>query len=662
MPEALSIRDTQTEARVFGQRAVFAAALVLLAIGALAMRYFHLQVVEHEKYRTESDRNRIHARPVPPRRGLIFDRNGTVLADNRPIFNLMVTRERVPDVDATLADVRSMIGLEDADAEAFRRRLRRHLPFEAVPLRFNIDEESIARLAVDRFRLPGVEVVAELVRHYPYGPLFAHAIGYVGRINEAELATLDANDYNGTNLIGKNGVERFYEDELHGSVGYENVETNARGRVLRVIERIEPGAGGDLTLELDMRVQQAAVEGLGAERGSLVAIDPRTGGVLALVSTPSFDPNPFVSGIGASAYAVLRDSADRPLINRAIQGQYPPGSTVKPMYGLGGLYYAVSTPKSAVSDPGWYRLGGVGRKYRDWKKWGHGGAVNVSQAITESCDVYFYDLAHRVGIERMHDFVVMFGLGSATGVDQTNERAGVMPNDAWKRRALGQQWYPGETISAGIGQGYVLTTPMQLAVMTATIANRGRHFRPRLIAKIGGRPVDPELVHTVEMPDPTYWDVVFAAMEAVVHSPRGTAKSIARDLPYRIAGKTGTAQVVGIAQDAKYESHKLQKHQRDHALFIAFAPVEEPRIAVAVIVENGEHGGSAAAPIARKVMDAWLLPPPAEPPPAEPPPVEAPPVEQAPATAPPSPDVADAPGEEAVAPAGSEAPPPGDTP
>ena len=608
MPNPISIRDTQTETRVFSKRAVLAAIIVVLAAGGLLARYFHLQVVEHETYRTQSDRNRIHARPVPPRRGLIFDRHGVVLADNRPIFNLVVTRERVRDMDRTLALIGSTIALDPADLERFRKRMPRQLPFEAVPLRFNLSEEEIARLAVNRHLLPGVEVEAELVRHYPYRDLLAHAVGYVGRINEAELASLDAEDYAGTNLIGKNGIEKFHEDALHGSVGYENVETNARGRVLRVLERIDPGAGQDLVLELDLEVQRVAQEALGTERGAVVAIDPQTGGVIALASSPSFDPNPFVSGISGPAYALLRDSPDHPLINRAIQGLYPPGSTVKPMYALAGLYFGVSTPTSAVPDPGWYQLGGVGRRYRDWKKWGHGGSVDLSQAIIESCDVYFYDLANRLGIQRMHDFALEFGLGSATGVDQTAERRGVMPSNAWKLAAIGQRWYPGETLSVGIGQGYMLATPMQLAVMTATIASRGRHYRPRLVQRIGGRVLEPVLLDTVEMPDPAYWTVTVNAMEDVVHGLRGTAKSINKDLSYRIAGKTGTAQVVGIAQNATYDASKLDKRHRDHALFVAFAPAEDPRIAVAVMVENGEHGSTTAAPVARKVMDAYLFP------------------------------------------------------
>ena len=625
MAERLSINDTLTETRIFSKRVVIAAAIVVLLFGALIARYFHLQVIDHEKYRTESDRNRIHARAVPPRRGLIFDRHGVLLADNRPIFNLSITRERVTDLDQVLRDLGGIITLDERDIELFRKRLARHLPFEAVPLKFNLGEEEIARLAVDRYRLPGVDVEAELVRYYPYGALLAHAVGYVSRINEQELAQLDPRDYAGTHLIGKSGVEKFYETELHGEVGYENVETNARGRVLRVLEQIEPGPGKDLTLELDLEVQRVAYEALGEERGAVVAIDPRTGGVIAIASAPSFDPNPFVSGIGSLAYGALRDSPDHPLLNRTMQGQYPPGSTVKPMYALAGLYYGVNTPESAVSDPGWYRLGGGGRKYRDWKKWGHGGAVNLEQAVVESCDVYFYDLAHRLGIYRMHDFAVQFGMGAQTGIDQTSERSGVMPSSEWKLAALKAPWYPGETLSAGIGQGYMLATPIQLAVMTATIANRGHHFRPRLIARIGDEPVDPVLEDTVSMPDPASWDAVLLAMENVVHGLHGTAKIINKGLAYRAAGKTGTAQVIGIAQNTTYDASKIDKRQRDHALFIGFAPADDPRIAVAVIVENGEHGSSTAAPVARKVFDAYLLGPPAVTDPVSEPPAGVPP-------------------------------------
>lgn len=607
MAESESFNNQVDSRGVFGGRALLSAFLVLLVFGGLASRYFYLQIVEHEKYRTASDRNRIHVKPIPPRRGLVFDRNGTLLADNQAIFNLTLTRERVDDLDAALAAVGEVVHLEPEEIERFRKVLPRHLPFDPVPLKFKLQPDEIARLAVNRYRLPGIDVEAELVRYYPYGELFAHSIGYVSRINEQELEKLDKVNYSDTHLIGKSGIERVYEDQLHGTVGFRNVETNARGRVLRELERTPPVNGSDIVLELDLATQQAAFDALAGERGSVVALDPNGGGVLAIVSTPSFDPNLFVSGISNRDYSALRDSPDRPLLNRSMQGQYPPGSTVKPMYALGGLYYEVSTPEWSVYDPGFYRLNGKGRRYRDWKKWGHGKAVDLYMAVQQSCDVYFYDLANKVGIDRMHNFAIRFGLGNATGVDQTSERNGVMPSSEWKNRAMNQIWYPGETLSVGIGQGYMLATPIQLAVMTAAIANRGHHYRPHLMRSVGDEPFEPVLEDALET-TPENWDVIFGAMESVIHSARGTAKVINKDLPYRIAGKTGTAQVIGIAQDETYDAEKIDKRQRDHALFVAFAPVDNPMIAVAVIVENGEHGSSTASPVARKVMDAYLLP------------------------------------------------------
>ena len=607
MPDSGSLKSDMDSRGVFGARILLSAVLVLLAFLGLGVRYFHLQVVEHENFSTASDRNRIHVQPIPPRRGLIFDRNGVLLADNQAIFNLTITRERAADLDALIEQLSRIVLLTDEEVERFHKRLPRHLPFDPVPLKFNLEEDEIARLSVNRHQLPGVEVEAELVRFYPYGELFAHSIGYVSRINEQEMQTLDKQNYADTHLIGKSGIERYYEDALHGTVGFRNVETNARGRVLRELERTPPINGKDLVLELDLATQMAAFEALEGERGAVVAIDPSTGGVLAIVSTPSFDANLFVSGISTKDYTALRDSPDRPLLNRTMQGQYPPGSTVKPMYALSGLYYGITTPQWSVYDPGWYRLNGKGRRYRDWKKWGHGSGVDLYTAVQQSCDVYFYDLANQVGIDRMHNFAIRFGLGNATGIDQTSERSGVMPSSEWKRRAMNQPWYPGETLSVGIGQGYMLTTPTQLAVMTAVIANRGSHFRPHLLRSAGGEPFEPVLEDALTTEDEN-WDTIFEAMKSVVHSPRGTAKVINKDLPYTIAGKTGTAQVIGIAQDETYDAEKIDKRLRDHALFVAFAPVDDPRIAVAVIVENGEHGSSTASPVARKVMDAYLMP------------------------------------------------------
>lgn len=605
MAERLTLKDPYHEVRIFTARVLVAAVVVVICFGILIYRYFDLQINQYEKYRTESDRNRVQLQPLPPRRGLIYDRNGVVLADNAPSYSLTITKEQVKDLNKTLALVRSLVPIDDSDVDKFMDRLKGRYPYQSVPLKFHLAEEEIAVLAINRYRLPGVEVEAEFVRSYPHGELFAHALGYVGRINEKELKTLDPVDYSGTHYIGKIGVERYYEDALHGKVGYQNVETNARGRVLRVLERGEPTPGEDVELFLDAKLQQVTQEALGEHRGAAVAIDPKTGGVLALVSTPSFDPNLFVTGISGPMYRELRDSPDMPLYNRALQGTYPPGSTMKPFYALAGLFYGVVTPSTTISDPGVYQLPNDSRFYRDWRRGGHG-SVDVYVAIAQSCDIYFYDLAHKLNIDRLHDFAVQFGFGAPTGIDNTYERGGVMPSRAWKRKALNQVWYPGETLSAGIGQGYVSATPLQLAVATATLANRGVRYEPRLVKSVGGHALPvPEAKH-VDVPK-QHWDTVIEGMRQVVHGERGTAKGIGKNLAYTMAGKTGTAQVVGYAQGIKYDASQVERRKRDHALFIAFAPVEDPKIAIAIIVENGEHGASTAAPIARKMADMYLL-------------------------------------------------------
>lgn len=609
MAERLTLKDSYHEVRIFTVRTLVAAMVMIVGFGVLIYRYYDLQINQYEKYRTESDRNRVQLQPLPPRRGLIYDRNGVVLADNAPSYSLTITKEKVKDLNKTLALVRSLISIDDDDIDKFMGRLKDRYPYQSVPVKFRLNEEEIAILAINRPRLPGVEVEAEFVRSYPHGALLAHALGYVGRISEKELKSLTGDqvqNYAGTNYMGKIGVERYYEDALHGEVGYQNVETNARGRVLRVLERGEATPGDDVRLYLDVKLQQVTQEAFGEHRGAAVAIDPKTGGVLALVSTPSFDPNLFVTGIPGPIYRELRDSLDRPLYNRTLQGTYPPGSTMKPFYALAGLFYGTVTPSTRISDPGFYQLPNDSRQYRDWKRGGHGGAVDVYDAIAQSCDVYFYDLAHRLNIDKLHDFTVQFGFGSPTGIDNTFERGGVMPSRDWKRKALKQTWYPGETLSAGIGQGYVAATPLQLAVATATIANRGARFEPRIVKSVGGHDIPvPEAKH-VELPK-SIWDVVIEGMRLVVHGERGTAKGIGKNIAYTMAGKTGTAQVVGYAQGIKYDASQVDKRKRDHALFIAFAPIEDPKIAIAIIVENGEHGASAAAPIARKMADLYLL-------------------------------------------------------
>ena len=604
----VALKDTQRERRIFAARSAVALLLVLALFGVLLSRYHTLQIDDYEIYRTASERNRVQLQPLPPKRGLIFDRNGILLADNRPSYTLSLIVERVNELDETLATLAGLVEISDSDFERFHSRVRRRRPHEHVPLRFRLDNEEQARIAVNRHRLPGVAIDAQLQRHYPYGPLFAHALGYVGRINGEELGRIDQTEYRGTFHIGKIGIERRYENDLHGRVGYQTVETNAHGRVLRVLERFDPRPGKNLILHLDYALQHAAHNALAGRRGAVVAIDPLAGGVLALVSTPSFDSNLFVNGISTHDYSALRNSPDVPLFNRAVQGQYPPGSTVKPVIAMAGLEAGLIDPEFAVPDPGWYRLPGDRRRYRDWilriRGTGHAPEVDLKMAIAESCDVYFYDLAHRLTIDRIHDYLAPYGLGSRTGIDTTAERAGVLPSSAWKRAAVNQPWYPGETLSVGIGQGYMLATPLQLAVATSVLATRGERRAPRLAQWLDGEPVEAPLQNPV-LAEGANWDAVIEAMGEVVHGRRGTARAIAHNLPYKMAGKTGTAQVIGIAQDAIYNEDEIDERHRNHGLFVAFAPLEAPTIAVAVIVENG--GGSAAAyPVARTVIDAWM--------------------------------------------------------
>jgi len=605
MQQRAEIKDSLHERRLFASRVVFSAVVVVACFGVLIYRYYQLQVVEHETYRTQAENNRVLVRPVAPTRGMIFDRNGVLLADNRPSHQLSIVKEEVDDLERTLQQLQAILPIGDEEIEAFRKRLGARRPFEPVPLKFQLTEDQIATLAVNRHTLPGVEVEVLASRYYPESALFAHALGYVGRISEDELAELDPVKYAGSHNIGKIGVEKYYESLLHGEVGYEHVETNARGRVLRVLERIEPVAGQNLHLYLDARIQRVAMTALAGRRGSIVAMELPSGGLVALASNPSFDPNLFVDGISRELYRALNSDPDLPLFNRAVLAQYPPASTVKPIVGLAGLEYGLSTPQHRVYDPGFYQLGNEGRRYRDWKRGGHGGRVGLHQAIVQSCDIYFFDLAHRMGIDRYHDFMQQFGYGQPTGIDLATERSGLLPSRQWKRAAMRQPWYPGETLNIGIGQGYMLVTPVQLAVATATVANRGTVPTPRLLKAVNEVDIKAP-ARTFRLRDESHWDFVIEAMADVVHSPIGTAhKSISAGLGYRLAGKTGTAQVVGIAQDARYDEMELAERHRDHALFVAFAPADNPRLAVAAVVENAEKS-SVPAKMVREVIDAYL--------------------------------------------------------
>lgn len=608
MASRIALKDTRGEQRIYGERTLLAIGFVLALLALVLYRYYTLQIRDHEAHSTASERNRVQLQPLPPKRGLIYDRNGVLLADNRPSYTLSLVVERVAQLDETLAALRRLVDIDDEDVAKFHQRRRQRRPYEHVPLRFRLDDAEQARIAVNRHRLPGVVIDAQLQRFYPHGPLFAHALGYVGRINPREAALIDEAEYRGSFHIGKIGIEKRYEAALHGKVGYQTVETNAHGRVLRVLERFDPSPGDDLVLHLDYNLQRVAHHALAGRRGAAVAIDPLTGGVLALVSTPSFDSNLFVNGISNRDYGALRDSADVPLFNRTVQGQYPPGSTVKPLVALAGLAEELIDPEYTVADPGWYRLPGDSRRYRDWilriRGTGHAPEVDLHMALAESCDVYFYDLAHRMSIDTMHDRLQRFGLGRRSGIDTTAERPGVLPSTRWKRSALGQPWFPGETLSAGIGQGYMLTTPLQLAVATSVIANRGAHREPRLVQWRGDQRLAAPTRDPVRLDD-THWDAVVEGMRAVVHERRGTAYPIGRNIDYTMAGKTGTAQVIGIPQGEVYDEDRVAARHRHHGLFVAFAPLEAPTIAVAVIVENG-GGSSAAYPVARTMIDAWL--------------------------------------------------------
>ncbi len=604
--------DQTAERKLFGQRIMISALLILALTTVLLARYYILQIIGHDHFTTQSDANRIHAMAIPPARGVIQDRAGTVLAQTKPNFSLDIIKERVTDLDYTLRELQAILAIDDSEIERFRDRLkRRQRPYEGVPLRDNLDDEQMARIAVNRYRLPGVEVTADLVRDYPFKELFAHSIGYVGRINEKELKQLETQNkqtaYYGVFSMGKVGIERYYEDALLGIPGAQNVETDVHGRVLRTLDRKDPLRGKTLTLFLDVKMQQAAVDALAGRRGAVVAIELDNGGVVVAVSNPSFDPNLFVTGISNTAYGELRDSLDTPLLNRMIQSAYPPGSTIKPIIALAGLESGFVTPEYQIADPGFFQLPGHTHRYRDWKKGGHGNGINAHLAIAQSCDVYFYQLATRMGIDRMHDFLDPFNLGRATGIDLIGEKSGILPSQAWKRQRFKQAWYPGDTVNAGIGQGYHLATPMQLAVATSTIARRGVRIRPHLVKAVDGVDVAPEFDTPVILRNPKNWDTVIGGMHEVAQGPRGTATKVFKDAGYTVAGKTGTAQVVGIAQNEKYDAAKLSEYQRDHGLFIAFAPVENPKIAIAVIVENGNSGSGAAAPVARQVLDAWLL-------------------------------------------------------
>lgn len=605
-----TLKNPEQELRIFRVRALLAVLVVVVLTSLLVSRLGYLQIVQHDLYSTRSEKNRVRVEPLPPNRGLIYDRNGVLLAENRPTYNLTLVRERVDDLDDTLALLVDLLELPDEEIEAFQVRSRqRQRPFQPALLMSDLSEEQIARLAVNRHRLPGVEVEAQLLRYYPDSEVMAHALGYVGRINADELQELDPGRYAGTHFIGKTGVERFYETELHGEAGLRKVETNARGRVLRELGRTDPVPGANLTLTLDRSLQMLAYELLDGRRGSIVAIVPDTGEILAMVSTPGFDSNQFVTGIDVASYLALQEDIDLPLFNRAIRGHYPPGSTIKPFLALAGLVEGVITPDSTINDPGYYQLPNDSRRYRNWLRWGHG-RVDMERSIAVSNNTYYYTLAHDLGIDKLHEQMTNFGFGQRVAHDVQGESTGLMPSRDWKRARFNQPWYPGETLSVGIGQGYWQVTPLQLASATAALANRGHWVKPRLALRIDDEPMPEELPDTlpdIELANDNWWDRVYSGMEKVLSGSEGTARRTGVGLEYRMGGKSGTAQVFSLGQDQRYNAEELEERLRDHALFMAFAPIDDPQIAVSVIVENAGGGSTHAAHLARAMTDAWLL-------------------------------------------------------
>lgn len=608
--QALLIKDIHLEAKIFSRRLLLGVILVFGLSLLLAARLAWLQILDFDHYSDLALQNRVKISPLAPSRGLIYDRNGVLLAENIPSYNLEITPEEISDMPGLLKSLQKLLSLDESDLNRFRKQVARSPAFESIPLLTNLSDQQLALFEVSRHNFPGVEVLATLQRHYPEKELFAHLLGYVGRINEAELGKIDPINYRGTTHIGKLGIEQQYESLLHGQSGLQSREVNSHGRPIRVLEEERPTEGDSIVLTLDRDLQQVAYDALGDESGAIVAMDPVSGEVLAMVSRPSYDPNLFVHGISTKDYSALTSNVETPLINRAIRGQYPPGSTIKPLTALAGLENNAIDPATKYFARPFYQIKGQERKYRDWKRSGHGW-VNVVDALAVSSDVYFYDMSHRLGIDKMAEMYGQFGMGSITGIDLPGEKQGILPSREWKKKRQNIAWYPGETLIIGIGQGYMLTTPLQLANFTSCIAMRGGCREPHLLKTQLSKEAGKQDLTTegwqIELKNERNWDHIIQGMINVMHAPNGTARRSAADAEYKIAGKTGTAQVFSLAEDERYNADELARDLHDHALFVAFAPAENPEIAISVIVEHGGGGSSTAAPVARKVLDAWLV-------------------------------------------------------
>ncbi|HIF9244663.1 TPA: penicillin-binding protein 2 [Photobacterium damselae] len=625
------IRDHRAESALFFRRALVSFIGIAVLVGVLLTNLYHIQVQEHEDYQTRSNDNRIKIVPVSPNRGLIYDRNGVLLAENRPVYSLEITSEKVPNLEETLLALQEIMGVTEDDITKFQKERRRTRRFKSVPILDQLNEEQVALFSVNQHRFPGVEVKAYLKRHYPYGDALTHVLGYVAKINDRDIKRLEKaeklSNYKATRDIGKLGIERYYEDQLHGTSGYQEVEVNSRGRVIRTLKYVPPIPGQDLKLNIDIALQlyvqkllterskdpETGEEVVKHKRGSVVVLDPKDDSILAMVSSPSYDPNLFVKGISGKNYRELLNNPDRPLVNRVTLGIYPPASTVKPLIAVAALTEGVVTTKTTRNDPGWWVIpNSTSRKFRDWLRWGHG-SVNIYKAIEESVDTYFYQVAYDMGIDRLSTWMNKFGYGEYTGIDIHEESKANMPTREWKQARYRQPWYQGDTIPVGIGQGYWTATPLQIAKATSVLVNNGVVHRPHLLQST----IEDGVETKTEFKDfppitgvkQSTWDVAKEGMHRVLYGHRGTARKAFYHTPYQAGGKSGSAQVFGLAENQKYNADELEERLRDHALFTAFAPFEDPKVVVSMVLENAGGGSSNGGPIARKIFDHMLLEP-----------------------------------------------------
>ncbi|SKC33162.1 penicillin-binding protein 2 [Photobacterium piscicola] len=627
------IRDHRAESALFFRRALVSFIGIAILVGLLLFNLFHIQVEQHQDYQTRSNDNRIKIVPVTPNRGLIYDRNGVILAENRPIYSLEITLEKVSELDQTFADLKQIMGITDEDIANFQKERRRTRRFKSVPILDHLNEKQVALFSVNQHRLPGVEVKAHLKRYYPYGDTLTHVLGYVAKINDRDLKKLDKegklSNYKATRDMGKLGIERYYEELLHGTSGYQEVEVNSRGRVIRTLKYIPPIPGKDIKINIDIKLQQyvqnlliehkvdpvTGKEIIKHKRGSIVVLDPKDDAILAMVSSPSYDPNLFVRGISSKKYNALLNNPDRPLVNRVTLGIYPPASTVKPLIAVAALTEGVITPNTTRNDPGWWQIpNSTSRKFRDWLRWGHG-RVNIYKAIEESVDTYFYQVAYDLGIDRLSTWMNKFGYGEYTGIDIHEESRANMPTREWKQTRHKRPWYQGDTIPVGIGQGYWTATPLQIAKATSVLVNSGVVHRPHLLKNIIDDKVEApakfENFPPITGVDPKTWEIAREGMHRVLYGHRGTARKAFYNTPYQAGGKSGSAQVFGLAENQKYNADELEEHLRDHALFTAFAPFDKPQVVVSMVLENAGGGSSNGGPIARQIFDHMLIEPPA---------------------------------------------------